>query len=154
MHSGNLICRFLSIVKKFLIPVGPHFIQNVFTAFLVFPCTLLPGLNFTSCDFGCFARLSSPGKLRNQMCYKVIFEAIAAVKFTAFSSEILSNMKSIDQNFGGWRLTPYRSQWPCSLRYGLAAACLLVLWVRIPLGHGYLSLVSVVYCQVEVCPSG
>jgi hypothetical protein len=31
-----------------------------------------------------------------------------------------------------------------------AAACLLRLWVRIPPGNGALSVVSVIYCQVEV----
>ena len=31
-----------------------------------------------------------------------------------------------------------------------AAAYLLRSWVRIPPGHGYLSVVSVVCCQVEV----
>jgi hypothetical protein len=34
------------------------------------------------------------------------------------------------------------------------AARLLGLWVRIPLGQGYLSLVSVVCCQVEVSATG
>jgi hypothetical protein len=37
-----------------------------------------------------------------------------------------------------------RSQWPRGLRRGSAAARLLGLW------HGCLSLVSVVWCQVEV----
>ena len=31
-----------------------------------------------------------------------------------------------------------------------ATACLLGLWIRIPLGHGCLSLVIVVCCQAEV----
>jgi len=43
-----------------------------------------------------------------------------------------------------------RSQWPCGLRRRSAAARLLRSWVRIPPGHGYLSVVSVVCCQVEV----
>jgi hypothetical protein len=43
-----------------------------------------------------------------------------------------------------------RSQWPCGLRHRYAAACLLRLWVRIPRGHGYLSVMSVVCCQLEV----
>jgi hypothetical protein len=43
-----------------------------------------------------------------------------------------------------------RSQWPRGLRCRSAAARLLRLWVRIPPGHGYLSLVSVVCYQVEV----
>ena len=38
-------------------------------------------------------------------------------------------------------------------RHGSAAARLLGLWVRIPQVHGYLSLVSVVCCQVEVSAS-
>ena len=37
-----------------------------------------------------------------------------------------------------------RSQWPSGLRRRSASACLLRLWVRIPLGHGCLSVVSVV----------
>jgi hypothetical protein len=49
-----------------------------------------------------------------------------------------------------------RSQWPCGIRRGFAAARLLGLWVRIPPGggHGHLSLVNVMYCQVEVSASG
>ena len=44
-----------------------------------------------------------------------------------------------------------RYQWPRGLRRESAAARLLRLWVRIPPGgHGYLSLESVVCCQVEV----
>ena len=46
------------------------------------------------------------------------------------------------------------SQWPCGLRRESAAARLLGLWVRIPPGHGCLSIVSVVCCQVEVFASG
>jgi hypothetical protein len=45
---------------------------------------------------------------------------------------------------------PSRSQWPRSLRRGSTAARLLGLWVRIPAGVMDVSLVSVVYCQVEV----
>jgi hypothetical protein len=40
------------------------------------------------------------------------------------------------------------------LRRGSAAVRLLELWVRISPGHGCLSLVSVVCCQVEVSASG
>jgi len=47
-----------------------------------------------------------------------------------------------------------RSQWPHGLRRGSAAARLLGLWFRIPPGHGCLSLVSVVCCQVEVFATG
>ena len=43
-----------------------------------------------------------------------------------------------------------RSQWPRGLKRGSAADRLLGLQVRIPPGHGCLSLVSVVCCQVEV----
>ena len=39
------------------------------------------------------------------------------------------------------------SQWPRGLRRGSSAARLLGLWVRIPPGHGRLSVVSVVCCQ-------
>jgi len=42
-----------------------------------------------------------------------------------------------------------RSQWPCGLRRGSAAACLLGLRVRNPPG-AWMSVVSVVYCQAEV----
>ena len=41
---------------------------------------------------------------------------------------------------------PSRSQWSCILRRVSAAACLLGLRVRIPQGHGCVSLVSVVCC--------
>jgi len=47
-----------------------------------------------------------------------------------------------------------RSQRQRGLRRGSVAVLLLVLWVRIPPGHGCLSLVSVVCCQVEVSASG
>jgi hypothetical protein len=40
------------------------------------------------------------------------------------------------------------------LRRGSAAACLLGLWVRILSGHGCLSVVGVVFCQVEVSAWG
>ena len=43
-----------------------------------------------------------------------------------------------------------RSQWQRGLRRRSAAARLLRSWVRIPPGQGYLSVVSVVCCQVEV----
>ena len=43
-----------------------------------------------------------------------------------------------------------RSQWPRGLRRRSAAARLLGSWVRIPPGHGCLSVVSVVCCRVEV----
>ena len=43
-----------------------------------------------------------------------------------------------------------RSQWPRRLRRRSSAARLLRLWFRIPPGHGYLSVESVVCCQVEV----
>ena len=43
-----------------------------------------------------------------------------------------------------------RSRWPRGLRYGCAAARMLGLRVRIPPLHKCLSLVSVVFCHVEV----
>jgi hypothetical protein len=50
--------------------------------------------------------------------------------------------------------SPSRSRWPRSLRRGSAAAGLPGLRFRIPPGHGCLSLVSVVCCQVEVSATG
>jgi hypothetical protein len=50
--------------------------------------------------------------------------------------------------------TNRRSQWPPGLRRRSAAVRLLGLWVRIPPGHGCLSLVNVVCCQVQVSASG
>ena len=48
-----------------------------------------------------------------------------------------------------------RSKWPRGLRRRSAAAPLLRSWVRIPPGgHGCLSVVSVVCCQVEVSAMG
>jgi hypothetical protein len=46
-----------------------------------------------------------------------------------------------------------RSHWPRGLMRGSEAARLLGLRVRIPRGHGWLSVVSVACCQVEVCAS-
>jgi hypothetical protein len=47
-----------------------------------------------------------------------------------------------------------RSQWPRGQRRWSVAAPLLELRVRLMPGHGCLSFVSVVYCQVEVFASG
>jgi hypothetical protein len=46
------------------------------------------------------------------------------------------------------------SQWTRDLRRGSEAAHLVRLWVRIPPGHGCLSVVIVVYCQVEISAKG
>jgi hypothetical protein len=43
-----------------------------------------------------------------------------------------------------------RSQWPRGVRHRSMAARLLRSWVRIPQGHGCLSVVCVMCCQVEV----
>jgi hypothetical protein len=43
-----------------------------------------------------------------------------------------------------------RSQWPCGIRRRSTAAPLLRSWVRIPPGHGCLSVLCVRCCQVEV----
>jgi hypothetical protein len=43
-----------------------------------------------------------------------------------------------------------RSQWPHGLRRKSASARRLRSWFRIPPGHGCLSVVSVLCCQVEV----
>jgi hypothetical protein len=43
-----------------------------------------------------------------------------------------------------------RSQWSRGLRRRFLAALMLRLWVRIPLGHGWVSVVIVVCRQVEV----
>ena len=47
-----------------------------------------------------------------------------------------------------------RSQWPRGLKRKSAAASLLGLRVRIPPGDGYLFVVSVACCQVEVSATG
>ena len=47
-----------------------------------------------------------------------------------------------------------RSQWPRGLRRGRAAARFLRWRFRISPGHGYLSFVSVLCCQVEVSATG
>ena len=47
-----------------------------------------------------------------------------------------------------------RQLWPLGLGRMFAAARLLGLRFRISPGHGYLSLVSVVFCQVEVSATG
>jgi hypothetical protein len=49
--------------------------------------------------------------------------------------------------------TKYRSQWPRGLRRGSGAVHLLGLWVPISSGNVCLSLVSALYCQVEVSTS-
>jgi hypothetical protein len=47
-----------------------------------------------------------------------------------------------------------QSRWPRGLRRRSVAVCFLGLWVRTPRGHGCLSPVTVVCCQVEVSVSG
>jgi hypothetical protein len=47
-----------------------------------------------------------------------------------------------------------RAHWTHSLRRGSAAAHLLGLWVRIPLGLGSFSLMIVICCQEEISASG
>jgi hypothetical protein len=47
-----------------------------------------------------------------------------------------------------------RSQWPRGLRRGIAAACLLGVWVRNSQRHGCPSLIIVVCCQAEISASG
>ena len=47
-----------------------------------------------------------------------------------------------------------RTQWPRGLRRGSAVDSLLGLRVRILLGHGYLSVVSFAWCQVEFSATG
>jgi hypothetical protein len=54
----------------------------------------------------------------------------------------------------GVQMSIRRSQWPRGLRRGSAATRFLGLWVRMPGGHGYLFLASVVCCQVGVSDSG
>ena len=46
------------------------------------------------------------------------------------------------------------SRWWRCLRCGSAAAPLLRQWVRIPPGHGWFSVVSIMCCQVEVSATG
>ena len=53
-------------------------------------------------------------------------------------------------NFYCSNVNKRRSQWPRCLWRRSAASRLFRLWVRIPLVHGCLSVVSVVCCQVEV----
>jgi len=60
--------------------------------------------------------------------------------------------RSVFNGFFGMNL-PGRSHWLLGLRRGSAAARLLGLWVRIPPG-AWMSVVSVVCCQVEVSASG
>ena len=56
-----------------------------------------------------------------------------------------------------FKVTTYtagRSWWPRGLNHGSAASRLLGLRVRVPPGHGCLSLMNAVCCQVEVSASG
>jgi hypothetical protein len=46
-----------------------------------------------------------------------------------------------------------RSQWPRGLRRRFAAARLLILWLRVPLGT-WMVVMSVVSCQVEAFATG
>ena len=73
--------------------------------------------------------------------------------FTLFDTvEWVSNWNNfiISMIIKNYYISHSRSQWPRGLRRRSAAARLLRLWVRIPPGHGCLSVVSVVCCQVEV----
>ena len=78
----------------------------------------------------------------------IIPPLINAVKdefLTAFFNELRVNY---------WLQGKGQSQWPHGPRRGSAAARLLGLWLRIPPRHGWLSLVSVVCCQVEASAAG
>ena len=66
-----------------------------------------------------------------------------------FTWKIYQNKRHFSNTYGIHWPTG-RSQRPRGLRRGSAAARLLGLRVRIPPGHGCLSLVSIVYYQVEV----
>ena len=77
--------------------------------------------------------------------YRIRDKSAAAAAAAAAVAADIKFLKFVEL-YGLYR----RSQWPRGLRRRSAAARLLVSWVQIPLGHGCLSVVSVVCCQVEV----
>ena len=69
-------------------------------------------------------------------------------------SRLLIESKSLGIPLSRIYIKVNRSRWPCGLKRGSVAAQFLGLRVRILCGHAYLSLVSVVFCHVEVSASG
>jgi hypothetical protein len=69
------------------------------------------------------------------------------------NDELKTNVERSGRNISS--IIPYvRSQWPRGLRHGCAAVRLLGLRVRIPPGHGCLSVLSAVCFQVEISATG
>ena len=93
------------------------------------------------------------------MCMGVHTHTLAHVGMRLFNEELFSNIDTkptavtcsdtVTDNVV-YNASRCLSQWPRCLRRRSSAAHLLRIWVRIPLGHGCLSVVSVVCCQVEV----
>ena len=89
----------------------------------------------------------------SRVCYEIIFKVLCyvAVRFVPLSHTTLLLIAGfLSLFFWSVMLKNSRSQWPRGLRRKSMAARLLRLWVRIPPGHGCLSVVGVVCCQVEV----
>jgi hypothetical protein len=70
VHSGNVICRFLSKVKEFLIPVWPSFHSKRIRGFSCFSMYFTARPEFHKLSFWMLCALSSPGKPGNQMGFK------------------------------------------------------------------------------------
>jgi hypothetical protein len=66
------------------------------------------------------------------------------------NKECIKNVITVRQQRIQFGKPTLRCAWPRGLRRRYAVARLLRLWVRIQPGHGCLSVVSVVCCQVEV----
>jgi hypothetical protein len=66
---------------------------------------------------------------------------------------VVSHLDCLLEYSNSFELHVGRSQWPYGLRCGSAVACLLGLWVWISQGP-WMSVLSVVCCQVEVCVTG
>jgi len=86
--------------------------------------------------------------LLSGFCFQVSHsnELSAAASYHAWSTSLPSHPSW----FRHRNYVEGRSQWPRGLRFRSAAARLLRLRVRIPTGHGCLSVVNVLCCQVEV----
>jgi hypothetical protein len=93
--------------------------------------------------------------LKNIICHRQVSTKVQeylryCVSLWRLSSVIIRSLLQI------WEYLPSycRSRWPRCLRCGCTAARLLGLRVPNPPGYGSLSLVSVVYCYVEVSATG
>ena len=109
----------------------------------------------TNSQITCTLELDRPQHDRSAACYRptVFFSSSLCVFIPSRKNLALFKNSVITSSFFSFQTISCRSQWPRGLRRRSATARLLRLWVRIPPG-AWISVVSVVCCQVEVSATG